>query len=159
MARKAYEFSYERLPAAALAADEQALLERALAACEQAYAPFSAFRVGAALLLEDGSIFTGNNQENVSFPVGTCAERAVMFYVASQGRAADIRKVAVRARSDKKTISQPVTPCGACRQVMVEYERMAGLPFVVLMQGLEGDVLRLEGAEACLLPFGFDVDF
>lgn len=143
----------------ALPEDEQALLAAALAATDGAYAPFSEFFVGAAVALEDGSIWTGNNQENASFPAGTCAERSVLYYLGSQQRGADIRKMAVRARSLRKAISAPVMPCGVCRQVMLEYEQMMGQDMIVLCQGAEGRVIRFSGVGKSLLPFGFDTDF
>lgn len=142
-----------------LPGDEQALLEAALAATDGAYAPFSDFFVGAAVALRDGQVLTGNNQENASFPAGTCAERSVLFYLGSQQRGADIRKMAVRARSLRKAIIAPVMPCGVCRQVMLEYERMAGQDFIVLCQGAEGRIIRFTGVGRSLLPFAFDTDF
>ena len=107
-------------------------------------------------MLDDGEIILGNNQENKAFPSGTCAERTALFFAGSLGK---IRKIAVSAKSLTKPVNVPVTPCGACRQVMLEYEQMAGIPFIVLMQGETGPVLRVEGVASSLLPFGFDVDF
>lgn len=155
-----HDIPYERIAdATTLSPGEQALLTAALAATDAAYAPFSRFRVGCAARLADGSIHTGNNQENIAFPSALCAERTLLYYLGSQGRAGEVRTLAIRARSELKPITQPVTPCGACRQVIVEYERMSPLPFVLLMQGETGEILRLQGAEACLLPFAFAIDF
>jgi cytidine deaminase len=144
---------------ASLAADEQALLDSALSACDKAYAPYSHFHVGCALGLEGGEVITGNNQENQAFPSGLCAERTALFYAGSQGKGGQLRKLAIRARSEKLSVNRPGTPCGGCRQVMLEYERMAGQDLVILMQGETGPVLRLEGVAKTLLPFAFDIEF
>jgi cytidine deaminase len=143
----------------ALAPDEHALLATALLACDGAYAPFSHFQVGCAVLLADGSVMTGNNQENPAFPSSLCAERTVLYYAGAHGHSAQVRKIAVRARSLDKHIGSPVTPCGACRQVMLETERQSGGDLVVLMQGVDGKVLRVVGVAKSLLPFGFDIAF
>lgn len=145
--------------ASELAADESALLRAALEATDNAYAPYSSFRVGAAVMLADGTIIKGNNQENRAYPSGLCAERTALFHVGTLGKGAEIRKIAIRARSDRKTIDTAAMPCGGCRQVMVEYEQMAGQPFVILTQGETGDILRMEGVQDSLMPFSFDIDF
>jgi cytidine deaminase len=155
-----YHISYQLLESPlGLPEDEATLLETALQASGRAYAPYSHFHVGCAVELEGGEVYTGNNQENPAFPSSLCAERTVLYYVGSQGKGDKIRKIAIRAQSLSKPIDVPVTPCGACRQVMLEYERLAGVPIVVLMQGMEGKVLRLTGVAASLLPFGFDIEF
>lgn len=145
--------------AAELPADERDLLESALQATAGAYVPFSQFHVGCALLLEDGEVITGNNQENVAFPSSLCAERTALYYCGSQGKAGQILKLAIRAKSERTSIDRPVTPCGACRQVMLEYERQTDREFVVLMQGETGEILRIKGVAATLLPFSFDLEF
>lgn len=142
-----------------LAPDERALLVTALQACDGAYAPFSHFQVGCAVLLADGSVMTGNNQENPAFPSSLCAERTVLYYAGAHGQSPHVRKLAVRARSLDKHIGSPVTPCGACRQVMLETERQANTELVVLMQGADGKILRVVGVAKSLLPFGFDIAF
>lgn len=142
-----------------LAADEAALLGTALDASRMAYAPYSHFHVGCAVQLADGEVITGNNQENPAFPSSLCAERTALYYLGAQGKGDSIRKIAIRATSTQKRIAGPVTPCGACRQVMLEYERLSGQPIVVLMQGAEGKILRVIGVAKALLPFGFDIEF
>lgn len=139
--------------------DERLLLNFAKEAWKNAYAPFSDFLVGCALLLENGEQLFGSNQENKAFPSGICAERAALFHAGSLGKGKLIQKIAITAKSLNRIVNQPVTPCGACRQVMLEYEQMAGRPFIILMQGEEGPILRLEGVAQSLLPFGFDIDF
>ncbi len=139
--------------------DEQVLMLQALEASQKAYAPYSEFYVGCALLLASGEVILGNNQENAAFPSGLCAERTALFFAGSQGKGKDIRKIAIRAWSNNKLIEEPVTPCGACRQVIVEYERQSDLDIAVIMQGAAGKVLRLLGARKTLLPFSFDIEF
>lgn len=150
---------YDLLEAKDLPQDEQDLLHAALQATADAYAPYSRFKVGCALGLENGTQITANNQENAAFPSGMCAERAAFYYAGAQGMHAKVRKVAVRGDSLDKVIAQPVTPCGACRQAMLEYERLAGTDFIVIMQGKTGKVLRVKGVARSLIPFGFDIDF
>ena len=150
---------FELLEADALPADERELLAQAMEASALAYAPWSRFQVGCALQMVDGSVMTGNNQENPAFPSSLCAERTALYYAGAQGKGADIRKIAIRASSLEKVIDQPATPCGACRQVMLEYERLARTDLVVLMQGKEGKVLKVNGVGKTLLPFGFDIEF
>lgn len=158
MSEYSLHIPYEVLDAAELPADEQQLLDAALAATEGAYAPFSDFHVGCSLLLEGGEIISGNNQENVAFPSGLCAERTALFYAGSIGKADQMRKMAIRATSANFEVKEPPTSCGACRQVMVEYEKRTGHDVVVLMQGKSGKVLRLNGIKNCLLPFSFDLE-
>lgn len=144
---------------AQLPPDEAQLLQAAWEATAKAYAPFSHFHVGCALQLHNGEIITGNNQENLAFPSGICAERTALFYAGSQGKGPEVRKIAVRAYSERKPVNVPVMPCGACRQVMVEYENMAQRPFVILSQGASGQIMRMEGVKATLMPFNFEVEF
>ncbi len=139
--------------------DEVALLDQALEASKAAYAPFSNFHVGCAVALEGGEVYLGNNQENPAFPSSMCAERTALYFIGAQSKGDIVRKIAIRATSPQKLIASPVTPCGACRQVMLEYERLSGQPIIVLMQGATGKVLRLSGVATALLPFGFDIDF
>lgn len=155
-----YHISYRVLDGASgLSGEESALLDAALVASKGAYAPYSQFYVGCAVALEGGEVVLGNNQENPAFPSSLCAERTALYFIGSQGKGDKIRKIAIRATSPQKHIGSPVTPCGACRQVMLEYERLSGAPIVVLMQGASGKVLRVEGIGKALLPFGFDIEF
>lgn len=109
--------------------------------------------------MADGETMTGNNQENPAFPSSLCAERTVLYYAGAHGKTTQVRKIAIRATSLDKLIQSPVTPCGACRQVMLETERQAATDLIVLMQGAEGNILRLKGVAKSLLPFGFDIAF
>jgi len=139
--------------------DEAELLDKALEATHNSYAPFSGFHVGCAVLLEGGEIVLGNNQENIALPSGMCAERSALYHIGGLGKAPLIRKIAIRARSTKIEVEEPVTPCGACRQVMAEYEKMTQQPYIVLMQGTDGAILRLNGVCDSLMPFSFAIQF
>jgi cytidine deaminase len=134
---------------------EGELIARAKAAAEKAHAPYSNFLVGASLLLENGAIFEGNNQENVSFPVGVCAERALLSFVV--GNYPNVRplKLAIVAKRRGASAYSFVTPCGACRQTINEYEVMIGKPIEVLMLHETGALLRASSIKE-LLPFSFN---
>src|ERR1035437_1956912 len=99
------------------------LLKEAEKAMHNAYAPYSEFIVGAAVLLENGKLVTGNNQENAAYPSGICAERVAIFYACAQYPKVAVKTIAIIC--DTKT-NEPVTPCGACRQVIAEYEQLSG---------------------------------
>lgn len=148
--RREWKVQYEELLPEELAYEERHLLEEAKAAAERAYAPYSRFPVGAAVRLIDGRIFTGNNQENAAFPSGLCAERTVLFYVGSQALITQVEAMAVFApKSDG-----PVMPCGACRQVIHEYQTHAQRAWVLIFAGASETVYRFVGVEN-LLPFAF----
>jgi cytidine deaminase len=150
---------YELIELYELSEEEQQLLSSAFDATQAAYAPYSHFQVGCAILLSNGEICIGNNQENRAYPSTICAERTALFHVGALGKAKDIRKMAIRARSEKYPTTQPITPCGACRQVMVEFEERCGEEIIVLMMGETGKVLKVKGVKKCLLPFSFEVKF
>jgi cytidine deaminase len=133
----------------------QELIEKARQAIEDAYAPYSKFYVGASVLLENGQIITGNNQENVAFPSGLCAERVALFFASSQFPDVPIRALAIAAKSDTLNIHQIITPCGACRQVMVEYELKQQKPFEILLVSGSGRVCLINNAQS-LLPLLFN---
>ncbi|GIV44228.1 MAG: cytidine deaminase [Bacteroidia bacterium] len=147
--------NYEVYEWGELSLEEQLLLSKALEATHHAYAPYSHFYVGAAVQLSDGSIILGNNQENAAYPSGICAERNALFHVGALGKGKEIISIAIRARTDSLILNQPIFPCGACRQVMLEYEQMCQRPIKVLMQGETGKVLIAKGIENFLLPLVF----
>ncbi|MCS7028006.1 MAG: cytidine deaminase [Bacteroidia bacterium] len=136
--------------------DEQELIVAAKKASKLAYAPYSEFFVGAAILLKDGkTILTGNNQENAAYPSGLCAERVAYFQAGALGYAKEIAKIAITAYTQKFEYSNPVSPCGACRQVMAEYEQLSKQPTIILLTGSNLlPVYRIEGVEM-LLPLQF----
>ncbi len=141
--------SIEDLPAA-----DAALLAAARAATEQAYAPYSGFQVAAVARLENGSLVTGTNQENASFPVGICAERTLLSTVSSLCPNAAIDTLAISYHNHRGASGHPITPCGICRQSLVEYEARTLHPIRLVLSGQEGKVYVIERA-GMLLPLGF----
>lgn len=137
-----------------LSDSDKKLVTCAKKAAETAYAPYSNFFVGAALLLENGEIVTGNNQENAAYPSGLCAERVAIFHASALHPDVLIKTIAIAAKSKVKTIESPVTPCGACRQVLSEYEAKQKTPFRVIMTGEAGKVYISESVSN-LLPLCF----
>ncbi len=129
--------------------------ERAL---EDAYAPYSNFYVGAAVLLDNGIIIKGSNFENASYPLCLCAERVALGSVHSQYPGATVKAIAVTAKNPKQPVTEPVAPCGACRQVLLEYEQKQGSPLQVIMFGESGKVIVCEASKQ-LLPMAFGHKF
>lgn len=138
---------------------ERSLLERAKEAREKAYAPYSNFLVGCAVLLENGEIYSGNNQENAAFPSGLCAERTALFWVGANFPNEKIRKIFIiggpKEFSEK---SPPIPPCGACRQSLMEYETKQNENIALYFSNLNEEVFKV-GAIKDLLPFYFDATF
>ena len=130
------------------------LLQKAEDALPFAYAPYSRFRVAAALLLDNGVIITGTNQENAAYPDGMCAERVALFTKAAQYPDEGIKKLVIIAKSEHAQKLSPATCCGSCRQVMLEFEQRQGKAFEVTMLGKENNWINASSAEA-LLPFSF----
>jgi cytidine deaminase len=138
-----------------LSESDNMLIKRAWESAEQAYAPYSRFYVGAALRLENGIIFTGNNQENSAYPSGLCAERVAIFAASSQFPGIAIDTIAVVAKTDVFNLVHPVTPCGGCRQVMAEYENLSGKPIRTLLQGSNNITWLVKGVNN-FLPLMFE---
>jgi cytidine deaminase len=122
-------------------------------AADHAYAPFSGFHVGVAIELADGRIFTANNQENKAYPSGLCAERVGLFYVQSNYPDIPIRRMVLLGKHEDQLTDEPVFPCGACRQVMVESAERQPVPFEIWMAGSKR-TLRVESPDH-LLPLKF----
>ena len=137
-----------------LSAEDRSLLEHARSAIKAAYAPYSAYYVGAAVLLENGKIFTGNNQENVAYPSGICAERVALFYASSQFPDIAVKAIAVSARAKGFKVNSPVTPCGSCRQVMAETENRFQNQLRLIMRGENGKINIVSGVSN-ILPLMF----
>lgn len=137
-----------------LPASDRQLLEKAWHACGSAYAPYSRFFVGAAIRLKNGEVITGNNQENAAYPSGLCAERVAVFAAASHFPGVPIESVAIVAKTEVFHQSSPVTPCGACRQVLAEYESLNGEPIRIVMQGESSQVWSVNGVNN-FLPLMF----
>ena len=127
------------------------LILKARESVQRGYAPYSGFHVGAAVLLQNGIIITGNNQENAAYPSGLCAERTALFYAASQYPNVPIIAIAVSIFNQIR--SGIARPCGSCLQVMSEYEDLAGLPVHVILDGAD-QIVVLDGIDN-LLPFRF----
>lgn len=140
-----------------LSAEDRHLMELAESSLNDAYAAYSHYRVGAALRLSNGKVFTGNNQENAAYPSGLCAERVAMFYAKSQYPDERIQAVAIAARADDFMIKDAVAPCGSCRQVMAEYQNQQKEPIRVIMKGEKGPVVAVGSVEA-LLPLMFHAE-
>lgn len=138
-----------------LSPTESELLQKAKEALKNAYAPYSNFLVGAAILLENGEITVGNNQENAAYPSGLCAERVAIFHASAIYKDVAVKTIAISCRSLNTIIEGPVTPCGACRQVIAEYETKFNQPIRIIMQGEKGNVYVANGIES-LLPLMFN---
>jgi cytidine deaminase len=140
-----------------LSPKERLLTEKSKEAVKNAYAPYSKFNVGAAVLLENGEIFTGTNQENAAFPSGMCAERVAMFYANSQYPNIAVKAIAVSAFYNEKYTADPVPPCGACRQVLLETETRFKKPIKVLL--VSDEKITFTNNVKTLLPINFDEEF
>lgn len=118
-----------------LEAQDRKLAEAAIEATEGSYAPYSGFNVGAAVRLDNGEIIKGSNQENAAYPSGICAERTAMFYAAATYPKNAIEAIAVTASQNGILCGNPATPCGACRQVMAQYQTKGGKPMAIILVG------------------------
>jgi cytidine deaminase len=134
------------------------LMNKAIEAKQNAYAPYSKFKVGAAMLMEDGTIITGNNQENAAYPSGMCAERVAIWKVSSDFPNKKILKLAISASSSSQILKEPVAPCGACRQTLSEYEIKQKDKIEVYFMGEVGEIIKTESV-LDLLPIAFDKTF
>ena len=133
-------------------------MQEAKNAINSAYAPYSHFQVGAAILLANGKVVIGNNQENAAYPSGMCAERVAVWSAASRYPDVVIKKIAIAVKSKNQEIDQPVAPCGACRQSLLEYEVKQKEPIEVFFMGEIGKVIKANSLKD-LLPFSFDQSF
>ena len=154
MKEQILELSYRIYALDELPEESRKLVDAALEATQRSYAPYSHFYVGAAVKLDNGVIVTGNNQENVAFPSGLCAERTALFYANAQYPEVPVKALAIVARDSSGKVTQaPISPCGACRQVMLETENRFGKPMQILLASVE-EVIVVERASA-LLPLAF----
>jgi cytidine deaminase len=136
----------------------QELMDQAVAVRKKAYAPYSNFRVGAALLLDNNEIVLGSNQENAAYPSGLCAERVAIFHAGAIYPEAKILKLVITAASDTNTTTAPIPPCGSCRQAIAEYEIKQETPIEIYFMGETGAIYKSESLKN-LLPFMFDKKF
>lgn len=155
--RHSFEFELYDSPEQ-LNPEEQGLLKRAGESREHAYAPYSHFKVGAAVLLDNQEIVIGSNQENASFPSGLCAERVAVFQAGARYPGVPIRTIAIVAALEKGEAGRPAAPCGSCRQAIFEYEKNQNTPITLLLMGSNQQVIRCR-AIADLLPLAFGNDF
>ncbi len=137
-----------------LEGNDASLLQEAKAAVKTSYAPYSRYHVGAAVRLANGMVFRGSNQENISFPVGLCAERVALFSAMASETESPVVAVAITAKADDFPVTEPVTPCGMCRQALLEYEMKFSRPVRLIMSGESGNVVVVEGVHQ-LLPLAF----
>ena len=145
--------SVEELPQ-----DVQLLMKQAVEIRKNAYAPYSRFRVGAALLLDNEKIVLGSNQENAAYPSGLCAERVAIFHSNAIYPDATIVKMAISAASDTNKTTIPIPPCGACRQSISEYEFKQNTPIEIYFMGESGEIYKSDSIKN-LLPLTFDKNF
>ena len=130
------------------------LSHKAKEAAAHAYAPYSKLLVGAAVLLEDGSVVTGTNQESAAYPSGMCAERVALYAAAAQHPGVKVNKIAVTAKKKAGKELKPITPCGPCRQVLLEFEIRQHKPIEIVMFAEDDQWVKAPSAES-LLPFAF----
>jgi len=150
-----FEFSYEVYDDISELKEEDAwLLTEARTVTEQAYAPYSNFQVGAVAILENGEIVAGTNQENASYPVGTCAERVLLGSIATLHPNVPVKSIAVSFNTKESRSDHPISPCGMCRQALLEYESRVKNPIRMILSGQSGKIFIVKTAKF-LLPLAF----
>lgn len=137
-----------------LSEKDKVLIEAALEAAKKAYAPYSKYHVGSAVLLKNKKIIEGNNQENIAYPSGLCAERVATFYASSAYPDEIMDSIAITAISNDSKISLPPFPCGSCRQVLAEYESKQHQPIRVILYAQNGKVIIFKSVQD-LIPWAF----
>jgi cytidine deaminase len=155
MKEKKIEFAYELYESITELTEKDAwLLNEAREITQQAYAPYSNFHVGAAAMLENGEVVVGTNQENAAYPVGTCAERVLLGTAANIHPGVAIKTMAISYNGLDVVSDHPISPCGMCRQALLEYETRLKGPIRLILGGMEGKVFIIPSA-GLLLPFAF----
>ena len=144
--------SYDELSGA-----DKAVVDAARAATANSYAVYSNFSVGAAVRMANGAVVSGSNQENAAYPSGLCAERTTLFWANSQYPKEPVEVLAIAARSAQGELEFPITPCGACRQVMLETEKRFGNKMKIILYGTRQCYVIDDGVRA-LMPLSFDSD-
>ncbi|MDE3251316.1 MAG: cytidine deaminase [Bacteroidota bacterium] len=158
MDQHTFQFTYEMYPSIdALAEADANLLRLAIQNTKNAYAPYSHFQVGAMALMANGKMVSGTNQENASYPIGICAERVLLSAASSLYPEVAIESIAISYHNAKGKSDRPITPCGICRQSLVEYEARFKHPIRLILAGEEGRVMVIPKADR-LLPFGFSAE-
>ncbi len=152
---KIFQFNYTLLDSWKSLSDEQiALVEKAHESMERAYAPYSKFKVGAAAKLSNGTVVLGNNQENIAYPSGLCAERVALFYAGANFPNEEVEVIVIVARGELMPDKQLLSPCGSCRQVMLETENRQSKPMKVILVNQDERTMIINSVQH-LLPFGF----
>ncbi len=154
---KKFQFPFKQTQKIKLSDAIQNLISRAEEATEKAYAPYSHFRVGASVLLEDGTILTGANHENAAYPAGVCAERAALSNLDMNETSKKVKAIAVTYRSHEGH-GKPISPCGICRQTILEVQQWQSSPIAIYMCSPNGQVVMLDDA-GFLLPFSFGSEY
>lgn len=158
MKKQAYNFEFEVYDSMESLPEKDAwLLNEARKVTQHAYAPYSHFQVGAIARLASGEIVTGSNQENASFPIGLCAERVLLATAASLYPNVVIETIAISYHNDNGESDHPISPCGICRQSLLEYESRVNHPIRLILGGMEGRVYVIDKA-AMLLPLSFSAE-
>jgi cytidine deaminase len=138
-----------------LSQQEKEYMNQAVEIRKKAYAPYSKFQVGAAIVLDNGVVLQGSNQENAAYPSGLCAERVVIFYAGANYPNNKIMKLFISATPSDRDSENPIPPCGSCRQSIAEYEIKQDLPIEIYFMGAKGAVYKSDSLKN-LLPFMFD---
>lgn len=138
-----------------LSQSEKDFMNQAIEIRKKAYAPYSKFQVGAAIVLDNGVVLQGSNQENAAYPSGLCAERVVIFYAGANYPNNKIMKLFISATPSDRDSENPIPPCGSCRQSIAEYEIKQDLPIEIYFMGAKGAIYKSDSLKN-LLPFMFD---
>lgn len=155
MQSKEYKFSYQIYKDKnELSALDQTLMDKAIASCAKAYAPYSNFRVGAAIRTMDQDVYLGSNQENGAFPIGQCAERVALYNMVHAHGRQPIDTIAIAVDNEHQKI--PASPCGSCRQILNEYRSFQDTPIRILLTIAAGGEIVVINDITDILPFAFD---
>ena len=156
MRKHSFTEEYYTIAFSELSAQEKKVAERAIKTSENGYAPYSQFKVGSSVLLDGDIIISGNNQENASFPVGVCAERIALYYANAHYPDRTIHTMAIAARNKEEISGEPVTPCGACRQALLEISNNQQYPVKLILYGTRYTLIIPDSR--ILLPLSFNSD-
>lgn len=155
MKEKEIKIKYQEFNSfAELEKEDKNLIEKAKVSVLKAYAPYSHFKVGAAVLLENGETVCSNNQENAAYPSGMCAERVAIYYASSKFPDVPVKAIAITANYNEKDYDKLISPCGNCRQALLEYEQKQGKPIKVILSAAEEKTVIINSIED-LLPLSF----
>lgn len=157
--KQKFEFEFEQWEdIQSLNESEGLLLKAARNATKTAFAPYSKFKVGAAALLSNGQVVIGSNQESASYPVGICAERTLLNSIGSQFSSESIIAMAISYDTEKTACDTPISPCGMCRQSLLDFENRYYSPIKLILAGQTGPIMVMDSVKN-LLPFGFNGSF